>query len=113
MNLGSGAPTGEIRGPSHVYYALSYRITAGGEVRMSYNNNLGGGFVGQNDIAAAPVSGTVFGAAGLVEGNYSNAFDGSGMTGLGVDLTVFNPSGSVLAGGPRPSKSGPKSPARA
>lgn len=42
----SDAPTGGAIGPSHVFYAYSFRITGSGAMEMSYGINFGDGDVG-------------------------------------------------------------------
>jgi hypothetical protein len=94
----SDAPTGEIPGPSHVYFALDYAVGGGGEVFASYDIS-GFGLGASANGGLSPTSGSLHGSVGLVEGNYSNSLDGSGMAGLTVNMTVYNPSGSAMKGG--------------
>ena len=95
----SDAPTGGIIGPSHVFYAYSYRISGAGAMDMSYDINFGDGFVGESGIAFGPRSGTRFGVKGLTRGDGGNSFSGGGATSVRINFGLANGAGSALPGG--------------
>ncbi len=95
----SDAPTGGILGPSHVFYAYSYRLSGAGAMDMSYDINFGDGDFGESGVAFGPRSGTRFGVKGLTRGDGGNSFSGGGATSVFINFGLANGSGSVLPGG--------------